>query len=80
VSFFFDGAPTLPGAPVGSGASPSYVTEFLATSGGLALGKAFMRIKDFAVRRSIVRLVQQLATNELTLLDAVSFHVMFGQE
>jgi transcriptional regulator with XRE-family HTH domain len=49
VSFFFDGAPTPPGAPVGKGApapSPSYVSDFLATSDGLALTKAFMRIKE----------------------------------
>src|SRR5450631_1670418 len=63
VSFFFDGAPTLPGAPVGKGAapSPSYVTDFVATSDGLALTRAFMRIKEPALRRCIVKLVQQIA-------------------
>ena len=66
VSFFFDGAPTLPGAPVGKGAapSPSYVSDFLATSDGLALTKAFMRIKKLKLRRHIVHLVQDIAANE----------------
>jgi transcriptional regulator with XRE-family HTH domain len=63
VSFFFEGAPTLPGAPVGQGMapSPSYVSDFLATSNGLALTKAFMRIKEPVLRRHIVHLVQEIA-------------------
>jgi transcriptional regulator with XRE-family HTH domain len=63
VSFFFDGAPILAGAPVGNGAAPlpSYVSDFLATSDGLVLTKAFMRIKEPALRRCIVKLVQQIA-------------------
>jgi transcriptional regulator with XRE-family HTH domain len=66
VSFFFDGAPTLPGAPVGNGASPSpsYVSDFLATSDGLALVKAFVRIKEPKLRRHIVHLVQEIADND----------------
>jgi transcriptional regulator with XRE-family HTH domain len=66
VSFFFDGAPTLPGAPVGKGASPSpsYVSDFLATSDGLALVKAFVRIKEPKLRRHIVHLVQEIADND----------------
>jgi transcriptional regulator with XRE-family HTH domain len=63
VPFFFDGAPTLPGAPVGDGApapSPSYVSDFLATSDGLALVKAFMRIKEPKLQRRIVLLVQEI--------------------
>jgi transcriptional regulator with XRE-family HTH domain len=66
VSFFFDGAPTLPAAPVGKDAapSPSYVMDFLATSDGLALTKAFMGIKEPALRRCIVKLVQQIASND----------------
>jgi hypothetical protein len=42
VSFFFDGAPHVPGQTKGNGAAPSpaYVTDFLASSDGLALAKA----------------------------------------
>jgi transcriptional regulator with XRE-family HTH domain len=66
VSFFFDGAPTLPGAPVGKGAppSPSYVSDFLATSDGLALVKAFTRIKKPKLRRHIVHLVREIADTD----------------
>jgi hypothetical protein len=41
--------------------SPAYVSDFLATSDGLALTKAFMRIKDSKLRRRIVDLVEQIA-------------------
>jgi transcriptional regulator with XRE-family HTH domain len=63
VAFFFEGAPELPGeAPqTGEAPSPSYVSDFLATSDGLALTKAFMRISDAKLRRRIVDLVQQIA-------------------
>jgi transcriptional regulator with XRE-family HTH domain len=67
ISFFFEGAPKLPGARIKNGAapSPSYVSDFLATTDGLALTKAFMRIKESTVRRCIVKLVQQIAgTND----------------
>jgi len=37
------------------------VSEFLATSDGLALTKAFMRIKDAKLRRSIVNLIVEIA-------------------
>src|ERR1022692_201214 len=29
IPFFFEGAPTPPGTPVGTGAAPDYVSEFL---------------------------------------------------
>ena len=63
VSFFFEGAPDLAaGPPCMTGApSPAYVSDFLATSDGLALTKAFMRIEDSKLRRRIVDLVLQIA-------------------
>ncbi|HMK69435.1 MAG TPA: helix-turn-helix transcriptional regulator [Xanthobacteraceae bacterium] len=65
VSFFFDGAPAAAGAtrPEGTGEAPSpaYISDFLATSDGLALTKAFMRIGDSKLRRRIVDLVEQIA-------------------
>ena len=66
VAFFFEGAPHLNNAAVltepSEGApSPSYVSDFLATSDGLSLTKAFMRIGDPKLRRRIVDLVQQIA-------------------
>jgi hypothetical protein len=40
--------------------SPDYVSDFLATTDGLALTKAFMLIKDTRLRRSIVKLVEEI--------------------
>src|SRR5437660_7117151 len=47
VAFFFEGAPNLHGSTetIKDAPSPAYVADFLATSDGLALTKAFMRIK-----------------------------------
>jgi len=68
VSFFFDGAPHVAGSArpegMGEAPSPAYVSDFLATSDGLALTKAFMRISDNKLRRRIVDLVEQIATGE----------------
>ncbi|HET9718035.1 MAG TPA: helix-turn-helix transcriptional regulator [Pseudolabrys sp.] len=63
VSFFFEGAPHSAGYSAGMSEAPSpiYVAEFLATSDGLALTKAFMRIKSSKMRRRIVDLVEQIA-------------------
>jgi transcriptional regulator with XRE-family HTH domain len=65
VSFFFEGAPHLPGhhhsGGMGEAPSPAYVSDFLATSDGLSLTKSFMRIKNSKLRRRIVDLVEQIA-------------------
>jgi transcriptional regulator with XRE-family HTH domain len=63
VAFFFEGAPHQPGQPKGTGEAPSptYVSDFLATSDGLALIKAFTRIKEPKLRRHIVNLVEEIA-------------------
>jgi transcriptional regulator with XRE-family HTH domain len=62
ISFFFEGSPREPGARGDTGGPPvpTYVTDFLATSDGLALTKAFMQIKDANLRRRIVNLVQEI--------------------
>jgi hypothetical protein len=56
VAFFFEGAPSVLGAPQAEGTAPSpaYVTDFLTTSDGLVLTKAFTRIKNAKLRRRIV--------------------------
>jgi transcriptional regulator with XRE-family HTH domain len=64
VSFFFEGAPHLPGqhhGGVSEAPSPAYVSDFLATSDGLSLTKAFTRIKNSKLRRRIVDLIEQIA-------------------
>jgi len=66
VSFFFEGAPS--GSPDVDGLheapSPAYVSDFLASSEGLALIKSFSRIEDAKLRRRIVDLVSQIAGGE----------------
>jgi transcriptional regulator with XRE-family HTH domain len=67
VSFFFEGAPSAPGMHnegMSEAPSPAYVSDFLATSDGLALTKAFMNIKSPKLRRRIVDLVEQMAADE----------------
>jgi transcriptional regulator with XRE-family HTH domain len=64
VSFFFEGGPRPAGhngSGMGEAPSPAYVSDFLATSDGLSLTKAFMRIKNAKLRRKIVELVEQIA-------------------
>jgi len=64
VAFFFEGAPNLPGQATDGlreAPSPAYVSDFLATSEGLALTKAFMRIKEPKLRRRVVELVKEIA-------------------
>jgi|SRR5689334_18212889 len=67
VSFFFEGASQLEGSgqsEANDAPSPAYVSDFLATSDGLALTKAFMRISDAKLRRRIVDLVEQIAGDD----------------
>ncbi|MEI8145091.1 MAG: helix-turn-helix transcriptional regulator [Alphaproteobacteria bacterium] len=67
VSFFFEGAPSGEPAPEGGfreSQAASYVADFLSTSEGLALNRAFIRIRDTKVRRKIVDLVRAVAGEE----------------
>ncbi|WP_026304181.1 helix-turn-helix domain-containing protein [Kaistia granuli] len=65
VSFFFEDAP---GSSNDSGFAESrpaaFVTDFLTSTEGLQLNKAFIRIKDPKVRRRIVELVRAVAGDE----------------
>jgi transcriptional regulator with XRE-family HTH domain len=63
VEFFFEGAPHARVQHHANNNAPSaqYVTDYLATSEGLQLTKAFMQIPDAKLRRSIVNLVEHIA-------------------
>jgi transcriptional regulator with XRE-family HTH domain len=66
-SFFFDGAPSggTAGAPPGVAEEGStFVLDFIATTEGLNLNKAFARISDPKVRKRIIDLVGSLAEGE----------------
>ncbi len=65
VSFFFEDAPgdggnAQPG--MAEAASSNYVVDFLSSSEGLQLNRAFVKIADPKVRRKIVDLVKAIAT------------------
>ncbi len=66
VAFFFEDAPGTPDEAEGFGETQptSYVVDFLSSSEGLSLNKAFVRIEDPKVRRRIVDLVRSLAGDE----------------
>ena len=55
VSFFFEDAPGGNGAETGSGmaeaSSSSYVVDFLSSSEGIELNRAFVRITNSSIRR-----------------------------
>ncbi|RXT15914.1 MULTISPECIES: helix-turn-helix transcriptional regulator [unclassified Bosea (in: a-proteobacteria)] len=63
VAFFFEGAPTgeVTAGGFTDAAATAYVADFLATSEGIQLSKAFVRIKSPRVRRRVIDLVEALA-------------------
>jgi transcriptional regulator with XRE-family HTH domain len=63
ITFFFEGAPDQFKLD-GKAQSPAFVTEFLATSDGLALTRAFTRLSNSKLRRSIVALVEGIAGDD----------------
>ena len=60
VSFLFEGSPRSSAGTKGFSEAPStaYVADFLATSEGLALIRAFTLISDVKLRRAIVDMVE----------------------
>jgi transcriptional regulator with XRE-family HTH domain len=66
VSFFFEGAPDLIFREEASRGSPSpaYLSDFLTTTEGMVLTKAFTRIKGTRLRHRIVDLVEEIAGSQ----------------
>lgn len=62
-AFFFEGAPGRTKSS-GKALSADFVRDFISSSEGLALAKAFMTIKSKMLRRSIATLVEDLAGQE----------------
>jgi transcriptional regulator with XRE-family HTH domain len=63
VSYFFENLPGASERPKigGADASLDYLAKFVTSAEGLALCKAFMSIKDSAMRRRIVALAEALS-------------------
>jgi transcriptional regulator with XRE-family HTH domain len=62
VDWFYEGGPAVQGAKGGlaEGASHSLDVQFLSTTDGFRLNRAFTRIRDPKVRRKIIDLVESL--------------------
>src|SRR6202142_3026408 len=56
IAYFFEGTPGQMKAK-GNAPSSTYVSDFIATTDGLTLAKAFTQIKSVNVRHQIVKLV-----------------------
>ncbi|WEX09257.1 helix-turn-helix domain-containing protein [Chelativorans sp. AA-79] len=65
VSFFFEGAPSddKEGGAGFSEEGSTYVADFLSSSEGIQLNRAFVRIADPKVRRRVLDLVKALAAD-----------------
>lgn len=67
VSFFFEGAPGSGNAGQAGFAeskSTNYVVDFLSSSEGLQLNRAFVKIPEQKVRRKLIELARALANEE----------------
>jgi len=60
IAYFFEGTPGQMKAK-GNAPSSTYVSDFIATTDGLTLAKAFTQIKNVNVRHQIVKLVNEIA-------------------
>jgi len=72
-AFFFDAAPAQPGSHAENAPAPelaedseesTYIVDFLSTTEGVRLNKAFARILDPKVRKRIIDLVVSLAEKD----------------
>jgi transcriptional regulator with XRE-family HTH domain len=65
VAFFFEDAPQSVDETAGEGMneskSPNYIVDFLSSSEGLQLNRAFVKIENNIIRRRIIDLVKSLA-------------------
>ncbi|MEO3384832.1 helix-turn-helix transcriptional regulator [Mesorhizobium sp. CAU 1741] len=64
VSFFFEDAPGGNPQGLAEESSTTYVVDFLSSTEGLRLNRAFVRISDPKVRSKIIDLVRALADDE----------------
>ena len=68
VAFFFEDAPqsvdNTAGEEINEASSPNYVVDFLSSSEGVQLNRAFMKIEDVNIRRRIIELVKALSSSD----------------
>lgn len=64
IAFFFEDAPGSPEQGMAESSSTNYVIDFLSSSEGLQLNRAFLKIGDPKIRRKIIELVRTLADED----------------
>ena len=67
VSFFFPDTPSAGAGGMAEGSGPEFLMDFVSSSEGLELTRAFARIKDGKVRRKVIDLVRSIAENDSTV-------------
>jgi len=64
IQFFFEGLPEIKGAGKRHrDASHAFTADFLASSDGIGIAKAFSQIKSRTLRRRIVQLMKEIAAS-----------------
>lgn len=65
VAFFFEDAPGAPGEVGGMAerTQTNHIVDFLSSSEGIQLNKAFVRVKDAKLRRRVIDLVRAIAVD-----------------
>jgi len=63
ISYFFPAEPAVAGG-MGENAQSDYVSDFMMSSEGIELNRAFAQIKDPKLRRKVIDLVRTMATTE----------------
>ena len=64
VSFFFEGGPNISTNTPDQSHSINYIAEFIASSDGLALVRAYSKIKDSRVKRRLIQLIEALTVDD----------------
>ena len=64
ISYFFPQEPAAVGG-MGEAAQSDYVSDFMMSSEGIELNRAFAQIKDPKLRRKVIDLVRTMATSEV---------------
>jgi transcriptional regulator with XRE-family HTH domain len=65
ISYFFPQQPAAAGG-MGESAQSDYISDFMMSSEGIELNRAFAQIKDPKLRRKVIDLVRTMATSEAT--------------
>ena len=63
IGYFFPQEPAAVGG-MGEGAQSDYISDFMMSSEGIELNRAFAQIKDPKLRRKVIELVRTMASTE----------------